>query len=272
MEFATYSKVIAMEKRIRGTSLVALLFCLFFLGIAGCVKRVPLPDDKSAGDNATSISKSEFEKLYIPPQILAAKQQKSGKGPLLYPGDEISIQIYDKGPGSQESHVERKRINDDGVISLLPVKEISIGGLTITEAEKLIERKLSEFIVSPFVEIEVTRKAYEPQIYVFGETGKNGIIKIREGYRLLDVIAETGGYGGNAYKRSIKIIRVVDQKVAMISIDASSIIEGHNLSNNILLQDQDILYVPKRLLISLAEVLNLVSPFMPLYYYLINFK
>jgi polysaccharide biosynthesis/export protein len=272
MEFANHYILNTMKKIMRFPELRFLIVCLCALGFAGCVQRIPLPADKTADDKEAIMSKAEFEKLYVPPQVLAAKQQKSGKGPLLYPGDEIAVVIYDKGPGSQESRTERKRISDEGNIFILPVKEIAVGGLTIIEAEKLIESKLSEFIVSPFVEIEVTKKIYEPQIYVFGETGRNGIIKIREGYRLLDAIAETGGYTGNAYRRSVKIIRVVDQKVAMISIDVSTILENHNLGNNILLQDQDILYVPKRLIVSLAEVLNLVSPFMPLYYYLVNFK
>jgi polysaccharide export outer membrane protein len=222
--------------------------------------------------NGKVISKAEFEKLYVPPQVLAAKKQKTVNGPLIYPGDELAIGIYDKLPVSQEMRTERKRVREDGTIFFLPIQMVTVGGLTVNEATELIEKKLSEFIVSPFVEIEVTKKAYEPVIYLFGETGRNGVIKIREGYRLLDAIAESGGYTGNAYRRSIKIIRIVDQKVVMISIDVGTILNDANLSNNILLQDQDILYVPRRLLVSMAEVLNLVSPFMPLYYYLQNFK
>ena len=241
-------------------------------GFTGCVPRFPDSVDNSAKNDGSVISKAEFEKLYVPPEVLAAKKQKTGKGPLIYPGDELAIGIYDKLPVSQEMRTERKRVREDGTIFFLPIQQVTIGGLTVNEATELIEKKLSEFIVSPFVEIEVTKKAYEPEIYMFGEIGKNGIIKIREGYRLLDAIAESGGYTGNAYRRSVKIIRVVDNKVVMISIDVSKILNDAKLSNNILLQDQDILYVPRRLLVSLAEVLNLVSPFMPLYYYVQNFK
>jgi protein involved in polysaccharide export with SLBB domain len=261
-----------MEMKIKCKALIMSLFCIVAIWFAGCVPRVTVAGDKSANGNEKTISRADFEKLYLPPQVLAAKKQKAGQGPLIYPGDELAIGIYDKLPVSQEMRIERKRVGEDGAIFLVPIKQVTIGGLTVAEAVKEIEKRLSEFVVSPFVEIEVTKRAYEPEIYVFGETGRNGIIKIREGYRLLDAIAETGGYTGNAYRRSVKIIRIVDQKVAMISIDVSTILNDAKLSNNILLQDQDILYVPRRLIVSLAEVLNLVSPFMPLYYYVKNFQ
>lgn len=260
-----------MRKKIR-SAIIALSLFSFGSCLTGCIPRGPLPEDNAADDNQSVISKGEFEKLYVPPQVLAAKRQKAGQGPLIYPGDELSIGIYDKLPASQELRLEKKRVGEDGTVFLVPIKQVAIGGLTVTEAEKEIEKKLSEFLVSPFVEIEVTKRAYEPEIYVFGETGRNGIFKIREGYRLLDAIAESGGYTGNAYRRSVKIIRIVDQKVVMISIDVSTILNDAKLSNNVLLQDQDILFVPKRLLVNLAEVLVMVSPFMPLYYYVKNFK
>lgn len=260
-----------MRKKTWTTVLSLSLLSFGLCCLTGCVPRTPLPGDKAAEDKQNIISKTEFEKLYLPPQVLAAKKQKAGQGPLIYPGDELAIGIYDKLPASQDLRVERKRVGEDGTIFLVPIQQVTIGGLTVTEAEKEIERKLAEFVVSPFVEIEVTKRAYEPEIYVFGETGRNGIFKIREGYRLLDAIAESGGYTGNAYRRSVKIIRIVDQRIVMISIDVSTILNDAKLGNNVLLQDQDILYVPKRLLVSLSEVLNMVAPFVPWYYYIKNF-
>jgi protein involved in polysaccharide export with SLBB domain len=261
-----------MRKKIRTTILSVSLFFFCCSCLTGCVPRTPLSENGAANDKGTVISKAEFEKLYVPPQVLAAKKQKAGGGPLIYPGDELAIGIYDKLPVSQDIRIERKRVREDGTIFFLPIQQVTVGGLTINEVTEVIEKRLAEFIVSPFVEIEVTKHAYEPVIYLFGETGRNGIIKIREGYRMLDAIAESGGYTGSAYRRSVKIIRIVDEKIVMISIDVGTILNDAKLSNNILLQDQDILYVPKRLLVSLAEVLNLVSPFMPLYYYAKNFQ
>jgi protein involved in polysaccharide export with SLBB domain len=265
------NKETSMRKKTRIAILSLSFFCYGCCCLTGCVPRVPLSEGNAANDKLNIISKAEFEKLYLPPQVLAAKKQKAGQGPLIYPGDELAIGIYDKLPASQEMRTERKRVGVDGTVFLVPIKQVTIGGLTVAEAEKEIENKLTEFVVSPFVEIEVMKRAYEPEIYVFGETGKNGIFKIREGYRLLDAIAESGGYTGNAYRRSVKIIRIVDQKIVMISIDVSTIFNDAKLSNNVLLQDQDILFVPRRLVTDIAEVLNSVSPFVPWYYFIKNF-
>ena len=134
------------------------LLAVFLLVVfsSNCVKRVSPPSTQN--DAQTSISKEEFVKLYGGQNLPTVK--KATRTPILYPGDEISIAIYDKLPVSQEKRIEMKRISDEGTIFLLPAKEISIGGLTLTEAEKRIENKLSQFIVSPFVEITIMRRAF----------------------------------------------------------------------------------------------------------------
>lgn len=247
------------------------LICIGIIVLAGCVARVPLSAANATNDKATVISKAEFEKLYMPPDVLAAKRKKAGQGPMIYPGDELTIGIYDKLPASQDVRIEKKRVNDDGVIFLPPLQQVKVGGLTVSEVTAEIEKRLAEFVVSPFVEVEVTKRVYDMQIYVFGETGRNGIFKIREGYRLLDVVADAGGYTGNAFRKSVKIIRVTDSKVVMISIDVGSILENAQLSNNILLQDQDILYVPRRFITNMTEVMSVVQNVLPWYYFIKNF-
>lgn len=247
------------------------LICIGIIVFAGCVARVPLSSSNETNDKAAVISKAEFEKLYTPPEVIAAKREKARQGPVIYPGDELTIQIYDKLPASQEVRIEKKRVNDDGIIFLPPLQQVKVGGLTVSEVTAEIEKRLAEFVVSPFVEVEVAKRVYDPQIYVFGETGKNGIFKIREGYRLLDLVADAGGFTGNAFRKSVKIIRVTDSKVVMISIDVRSIVENAQLSNNILLQDQDILYVPRTLITRMSEVMALIQNVLPWWYFIKNF-
>jgi protein involved in polysaccharide export with SLBB domain len=236
--------------------------------ISGCVKRVPAP---TTNDKETVVSKQEFIKTITGPNMAIAKQHANSRTPVLYPGDELSIGIYDKLPVSQDKRIEMKRIGDDGSVFILPAKEIVIGGLTITEAEKTIEKRLSEFIVSPFCEITITKRAFEPRVYVFGEVGKSGVEPLKEGDRILDAISIAGGCASSAYRRSIKVIRTNEQSVSMISINLYDILNEGKLDKNILMQDQDIVFVPRRFYTNFQEVMMIVSQLLPWYYFMKNF-
>jgi protein involved in polysaccharide export with SLBB domain len=238
------------------------------LSMSGCVKRVPAP---TTNDKETVVSKADFAKTFGGQNVSIAKQHANARAPVLLPGDEISIGVYDKLPVSQDKRIEMKRIGDDGSVFILPAKEIVIGGLTITEAEKAIEKKLSEFIVSPFCEITITKRALEPRFYVFGEVGKTGVEPLKDGDRLIDALSDAGGCGANAYRRSIKIIRVNETNVSMISINLYDILNEGKLDKNILMQDQDIVFVPRRFYTNFQEVMTVVSQLVPWYYFAKNF-
>jgi protein involved in polysaccharide export with SLBB domain len=244
------------------------LLCFICIFSFSCVKRVPPPSNT---DKQTVVSKDEFLKLYAGQNTSAAKQRRAARTPILYPGDEISIAIYDKLPVSQDKRIEMKRIGDDGSIFILPVKEIFVGGLTVTEAEKTIEKKLSEFIVSPFCELTITKRAFEPRIYVLGEVMKPGVIPLKEGDRLVDAIAAVIGCKSDAYRRSIKVIRVNEQNVSMISINLYDIMNEGKVEYNILLQDQDIVFVPRRFLTNFNEVMGVLGQLVPWYYFYKSF-
>jgi protein involved in polysaccharide export with SLBB domain len=256
-----------MKTKFIRTIIIAVSIAGFF-SMSGCVKRVPAP---TTNDKETVVSKADFAKTFGGQNVAIAKQHANARAPVLLPGDEISIGIYDKLPVSQDKRMEMKRIGDDGSVFILPAKEIVIGGLTITEAEKAIEKKLSEFIVSPFCEITITKRAVEPRVYLFGEVGKTGVEPLKEGDRLLDALSDAGGCGSNAYRRSIKIIRINEQNVSMISINLYDILNQGKLDKNILMQDQDIVFVPRRFYTNFQEIMGIVSQLVPWYYFLKNF-
>jgi protein involved in polysaccharide export with SLBB domain len=256
-----------MNYKLKDVKFLALCVMVIPL-ILGCVKRVPSP---TTNDGQTVVSKAEFVKTISGPNLAIAKQRANARAPVLYPGDQISIGIYDKLPVSQDKRLEMKRIGEDGAIFILPAKDIFIGGLTITEAEKTVEKKLSEFIVSPFCEIAILKRAFEPRIYLFGEIQKNGTVPMKDGDRLLDALSNAGGCNSSAYRRSIKVIRINDQNVSMISINLYDIMNQGKVDKNILMQDQDIVFVPRRFYTNFQEIMQIVSQLVPWYYFMKNF-
>ena len=178
-------------------------------------------------------------------------------------GDRLQLSIYEKLPVSPEKREEVKRVNEEGKIFLLPLGELKLAGLRIAEAEAMIEERFSDLVVSPHCEIQILEKQYAPRVYVYGEVLKAGTMDYKPGDRLLDALSKAGGCADKAYKRSIKVIRTEEEHVKVYSIDLRDIFETGNVYNNLRLQDQDIVFVPRRFLTGFNEVFGALSKVMP---------
>lgn len=262
----------------RRLTTLLLLVAVFQLLFACCAKRVLVSSDTTAQkQNKIAVGGMQVETIdKIEAYKMADEQTPKEKNDLIskrihseiiYPGDELEILIYEKLPVSDEKRMERKRVNEAGRIVIPPVGEIDIAGLSVISSQKKIEEKLQPYIVSPFCEIFISKRRYEPQIYVFGEVGRNGTIAFTKGDRLMDALSQAGGCKEEAYSRSIKVIRTTGQKVIMYSVNLKDIFEAGRVDQNLALEDQDIIYVPRRFLTNFREVTGVLSLIMPWYYY-----
>jgi protein involved in polysaccharide export with SLBB domain len=260
-------------RKVPPLTLLLFVTVCFVLGGAGCAKRVPLPSDKGASVNETQVIKTDKKEAVK----IAREKAPSGKSDLIasrihseiiYPGDELEVVIYEKLPVSDEKRLERKRVNEAGKIVVQPVGEVEIAGLSVISAQKAIEERLLPYIVSPFCEIFITKKRYEPQIYMFGEVPKNGAMPFTKGDHFIDALSQAGGCKEDAYRRSVKIIRNEQEKVVIYSINLRELLENGRLDQNIELQDQDIIFVPRRFYSTFREVMSGLSMVMPWYYFM----
>ncbi len=246
---------------------------VLFIGIlilsTGCAKRVSPPTQSSS---KIEINKQDLMQLVSNDMHIDDKEAMSARlqTELLMTGDRLQLTIYEKLPVSQESRIEMKRIDKEGKIFLLPIGEIKLEGMRVADAEQLIEQKFSKLVVAPHCEIMILEKQYEPRVYVFGEVMKSGAVKFRPGDRLLDAISQALGCSDNAYKRSIKVVRTVGDKVTIYSIDLLDIFSAGNVYNNIVLQDQDIIFVPRRFITGLRETLTVLAQALPYYLFIQN--
>jgi protein involved in polysaccharide export with SLBB domain len=243
---------------------------------AGCAKRVGLPQggagekDGSTGVQSVTVEKKDMVQLAgtaLPKdksELIASRIHSE----IIYPGDELEVVIYEKLPVSDEKRFERKRVNESGKIVILPVGEVEVAGLSVISAQKAIEDQLLPFIVSPFCEIFISKRRYEPQIYMFGEVSKNGALTFTKGDRFIDALSKAGGCKDDAYRRSIKLIRSEKEKVTLFSIDLQALLQDGRLEYNMELQDQDIIFVPRRFYTTFREVMYGLSLVMPWYYFM----
>lgn len=136
-------------------------------------------------------------------------------------------------------------VESDGSVKMPGIGRLQIAGLTINEAEKLLEEKYSEFYVKPFVTLRVNNK----RVIVFpGSSGTAKVITLtNNNTTVLEAIASVGGIpeDGKAYKT--KLIRnnpEPGKKPAVYLLDLSRI-EGLALGNT-KVQANDIIYIEPR--------------------------
>lgn len=159
-------------------------------------------------------------------------------------------------------------VESDGAVKMPMIGYIKLAGLSIREAEKLLEEKYSEYYVKPFVNIKVINK----RVIVF--PGNNGTAKVltlqNNNTTVLEALALSGGIteDGKAYK--VKLIRNYRTTKPQIFLMDLSKISGLSSGNTIVLAN-DIIYVEPRyrlartLVTELTPVVTLISTTLLIY-------
>ena len=153
-------------------------------------------------------------------------------------------------------------VGSDGMVKMPMIGIVKLEGLTIREAEKILEEKYSEFYVKPFVIVRVTNK----RVIVF--PGNGGIAKVlplsNNNTTVLEAIAMSGGIteDGKAYK--VKLIRNYRNAKPEVFLMDLSKIEGLASANTKVLAN-DIIYIEPRYRLArtvaaeLAPIVSIIS-------------
>jgi polysaccharide biosynthesis/export protein len=135
------------------------------------------------------------------------------------------------------------RVETDGTAKLPLIGSVTLAGLTIIEAEKLLEEKYADYYVKPFVNLKITNK----RIIVFpGSAGDAKVLPMtNNNTTIMEAIAMAGGLAedGKAYK--IKLIRNTPGQKPMVYLMDLSKISGLAAANT-QVQAYDIIYVEPR--------------------------
>jgi len=162
--------------------------------------------------------------------------------------DTISVTVVNQPDLTRKFVVE-----PDGTVTLPLVGRIAAAGLTTEALANEVRRRLADgFLADPQVRIEIDRAR---RIFVFGGVNSPGMYQLTEHMTLIEVLARAG-YGGSA---EALIIRTKGAKGPTLPGDdpSSEVIkvnlrefekdlEEGRLSRNVLLQDGDTVFVPRR--------------------------
>ena len=135
-------------------------------------------------------------------------------------------------------------IGVDGMAALPYVGNVKLAGLTLDEARWVIYTKLSQYYKLP--ELNVSIKSYGARkVYVMGNVQLPGIKEMNvDNMNTYAAISSAGGVDNRGRSKHIQLIRQIEGVLYYREINIDAFVKKHDLSQNIQLEDGDIVYVP----------------------------
>lgn len=170
----------------------------------------------------------------------------------------IDLTAFSGNSNTSTAMTNLYQVEIDGNVKLPVLGRKKLLGLTIREAEQMLEESYSAFYVKPFIVAKIINR----KVILFpGGTGEAKVIELKDNNTtLIDVIAGSGGISENGKAKKVKLIRIVNKKHEVYLIDLSTI-KGIN-DSYIVLQANDIIYIEPRKRISrnaLQEIVPILS-------------
>jgi len=161
--------------------------------------------------------------------------------------DRVRVAVY-----QEEDLTSVTRIDARGRVNLPLLGEISIGGMTIVEAQTAIENAYKEgrFLRNPQVTINVEEYA-QREVSISGQIRNPGRFSLppESTYTVVELVTKAGGITDIGKGSAVTVTRILpDGTRKVFTIDVDAIIKGKNQSEDILLQAGDNVYVPERLI------------------------
>lgn len=151
-------------------------------------------------------------------------------------------------------------IDQEGKIQYKFVGDIDVNGLTKLQLEQKIKEILSNFLITP--EVNVTITDYKSKvIYILGEVGTPGKYYIRsEAIPVREAVFQAGLPTVSAAMRKCQIITPDKNGHAKIKkVDLYSLLYIGNLKKNLEMKPGDVLYVPSTVMAKIIRVINPVA-------------
>ena len=228
-----------------GSRAAGLLCSLFVvLGISFACSPVPY----------TASSESPYARPVKPEDLYAEEISDQGL-PKIEPGDSLEV-VVRRGAGEERSLV---MVRDNGRVYVGSL-DIDVKNLTVPEAEARITEQAATIIRNPRVEISIKQKKLllrKQRVFIlgggFGQPGTGAFLttsaaKMAELDRKTTVgqLLAQVGYNDLAVLDDIRVIRGDARKPEVIPVDLQRLYQYGDRSQDIVLKDNDIVFVPRQ--------------------------
>ena len=156
--------------------------------------------------------------------------------------DVIDIQVIGLPSNAGMSDI---MIGPDGYVQLPYVGPVKLAGMTLEEAKGVLMDRMREYLKFP--DMALIMKSYGPRkIYVMGEVRSPGIHNLgADSLNSYAAISSAGGFTSRGLRTKVEVLRVVGDTMYYKRINIKNYIKKHDLTQNVVLQDGDIVYVPR---------------------------
>lgn len=159
---------------------------------------------------------------------------------ILGPGDVLSIHVYWGNTETQKNNqVHEVEVQAAGEIFLPALGEVFVAGLNVVELKYKLLELFKNIIRNPRIVVKVTRYVSQ-KVTVFG-AARNGIYPLKKDTRITELLSSIGGLENTA---DISSIRVSRKNGEMIPVNLLRMIDNNDLSQNIVLQPDDLILIP----------------------------
>lgn len=230
-------------------SLLLAQICLLFL--AGC---------RNPGQSTLPSSAVNSAPQVLPPlpkgDVYADETVPTAETPI-ETGDTVEVVIR-RGAG-EEKYSSLVRENGSVFVGFM---EVDVGGVTVAEAERRVQEAAKPFMREPRAQIALKKKLLKiKRIFVFGDVKKPGMIPMARSMTVLQALAAADGYQETALLEEVRVVRGGDfSKPNIVTADVARLFTYGDLSRNIPLEENDVIFVPREHLGDAREAAQKIMP------------
>ena len=149
-------------------------------------------------------------------------------------GDVLDVSVW-----GDATLVKVTRVLPDGSISFPLAGNLPVAGLSSSQIEARITKKLKKYLPDPEVTV-IVQSTDGNKVYILGKVTTPGAIPLQGPMTVLQALSISGSFDRFADLDEIKIIR--NKKV--LEVHYTDLIRGKNLDSNYILQANDTILVP----------------------------
>jgi polysaccharide export outer membrane protein len=174
------------------------------------------------------------------PKATLAQEYKIGMG------DMLAVAVYD-----EPDLTLQRRVTARGLIDFPLIGQVQVAGLTAAQVAERLEGRLSPgYLRYPQVFVDIVEFASK-KIFIVGAIAKPTALTLRGETSLLEVLSQTESL---SHSNSLTVFRRISlaerqgnnrSDVEAIHVDLNELLRRGNMSKNIMLQAQDVVYIPK---------------------------
>lgn len=168
-------------------------------------------------------------------------------------GDTIDIYVY------RNDDLKRTvKIDTSGKIMFPLIGDVQAAGKDIFILRNDMQKSLAKYLFDPQVTVSVT-SVQSQKIMVLGEVSKPGIFTLDRQINVMEAISTAGGMTNDAKLNNVLLIRRKQDKPNIVSLDLKKAFKEGDLSQNMVLQSGDIVYLPAVTIANVSWYFNHLS-------------